>query len=226
MDLYGDVTKNGRSKVFDNEDFGYRQITVERPLRLAFQVTPERIDAFKIEGCVPETRDLEEEGQARAAGDRGRTEISAEILAMLEGMAGPEVDLNRPDFEKRLAKAASKADVKLSAPVKKAILNTMSERDEAAEICLDEDGNPEPDTELRDYENVPLKEDIHAYFEREVKPHVPDAWIDESKTKVGYEIPFNRHFYKYTPPRPLEEIKAEIKAIEQDILRLLAEVAG
>ena len=96
----------------------------------------------------------------------------------------------------------------------------------AAEICLDADGNPEPDTELRDYENVPLKEDIHAYFEREVTPHVPDAWIDESKTKVGYEIPFNRHFYKYTPPRPLDEIRAEIKTIEQDIMKLLAEVAG
>jgi type I restriction enzyme M protein len=145
---------------------------------------------------------------------------------MLEDMAGSEVDLNRPDFEKRLEKATTKAGVKLSAPVKKAILNAMSERDEAAEICLDEDGNPEPDPDLRDYENVQLKEDIHAYFEREVKPHVRDAWIDESKTKVGYEIPFNRHFYKYTPPRPLEEIKAEIKTIEQDILRLLAEVAG
>jgi type I restriction enzyme M protein len=110
--------------------------------------------------------------------------------------------------------------------VKKAVLNVMSEREEAAEICLDEDGDPESDSDLRDYENVPLKEDIHSYFEREVKPHVPDAWIDESKTKVGYEIPFNRHFYKYTPPRPLDEIKAEIKTIEKDIMKLLAEVAG
>ena len=79
--------------------------------------------------------------------------------------------------------------------MRKAILNVMSERDESAEICLDADGDPEPDAELRDYENVPLKEDIHAYFEREVMPHVPDAWIDESKTRIGYEIPFNRHFY-------------------------------
>jgi len=102
----------------------------------------------------------------------------------------------------------------------------MSERDEAAQICLDVEGNPEPDSELRDYENVPLKEDLHSYFDREVKPHVPDAWIDESKTKVGYELPFTRHFYSYTPPRPLEEIKAEIKIIERDILKLLSEVAG
>jgi type I restriction enzyme M protein len=110
--------------------------------------------------------------------------------------------------------------------MKKAILNSMSERDEMAEVCCDVLGNPEPDTELRDYENVLFKEDIRVYFEREVKPHVPDAWIDESKTKVGYEIPFTRHFYRYTPPRPLQEIKSEIKIIEQDILKLLAEVAG
>src|SRR5208282_2404521 len=127
--------------------------------------------------------------------------------AVLGGMDGSEVNLDRPSFEKRLAKAIDEEGVKLAAPLKKTILNVMSERDEAAEVCVDADGNPEPDTELRDYENVPLKEDIHAYFEREVRPHVPDAWIDESKTKVGYEIPFNRHFYKYTPPRPLEEIK-------------------
>src|SRR5439155_7927757 len=102
----------------------------------------------------------------------------------------------------------------------------MSQRDESADICVDADGQPEPDSELRDYENVPLKETINTFFEREVKPHVPDAWIDESKTKIGYEIPFNRHFYKYTPPRSLEEIQADIKQVERDILKLLAEVAG
>jgi len=226
VELYGDVAKNGRSKVFDNDDFGYRQITVERPLRLSFQVTPKRIEAFKLEAAFQKLATSEKKGtQGQREIEEGQ-KIQTEILEMLVGMAGPEVDLNRPDFEKRLEKAVGKADVRLSAPLKKAILNTMSERDEAAEICLDADGNPEPDAELRDYESVPLKEDIHAYFEREVKPHVSDAWIDDSKTKVGYEIPFNRHFYKYTPPRPLEEIKADIKTIEADILKLLAEVAG
>jgi type I restriction enzyme M protein len=226
VELYGDVTRNGRSKVFDNEDFGYRQITVERPLRLAFQVTSERIEAFKLEAAFQKLASSKKKGKQGQQEIEEGQKTQAEILAMLEGMAGPKVDLNRPDFEKRLEKAAGKAEVKLSAPVKKAILNIMSERDEGAEICLDEDGDPEADAELRDYENVPLKEDIHAFFEREVKPHVADAWIDESKTKLGYELPFNRHFYKYTSPRPLEEIKAEIKTTEQDILRLLAEVAG
>lgn len=86
-------------------------------------------------------------------------------------------------------------------------------------------GAPEPDSELRDYENVPLGEDVEEYLKREVHPHVPDAWIDRSKTKVGYEIPFTRHFYVYTPPRPLTEIDAELKALETEIQALLGEVA-
>lgn len=101
------------------------------------------------------------------------------------------------------------------------LLDALSERDEEAEICTDARGNPEPDPELRDFENVPLKDDIHAYFEREVRPHVPDAWIDESKTRKGYEIPFTRHFYKYTPLRPLKEIKAEIAQLEDEIQGML-----
>jgi len=105
-------------------------------------------------------------------------------------------------------------------------LGALSERDETAEICRDADGNPEPDSELRDHENIPLKDDIHEYFDREVKPYVADAWIDEEKTKVGYEIPLTRHFYKYTPPRPLEEIQTEIALLEKEIVGMLREVVG
>jgi len=112
----------------------------------------------------------------------------------------------------------------ISAPVRKTILASFSERDENAAICTNADGNPEPDPELRDTENVPLKEDIHDYFDREVKPHVPDAWTDEEKTKIGYEIPFTRHFYKYTPPRPLEIIEKEIRELEGEIMGMLAAV--
>jgi type I restriction enzyme M protein len=106
------------------------------------------------------------------------------------------------------------------------VVRALGERDETAEVCCDQDGNPEPDPDLRDTETVPLKERIEEYFKREVLPHVPDAWIDESKTKVGYEIPLNRHFYRYEPPRPLEEIEADIKTLEGDILALLKEVAA
>jgi type I restriction enzyme M protein len=105
-------------------------------------------------------------------------------------------------------------------------MNAMSERDESAEVCRDADGNSEPDPGFRDHENVPLKEDVHIYFDREVRPHVPEGWIDMEKTKIGYEIPFNRYFYKYVPPRPLEEINREIRQVEKDILNALAEVVG
>lgn len=103
-------------------------------------------------------------------------------------------------------------------------------RDEQGNVVIADKGknkgNPEPDAELRDTENVPLKESIEDYFQREVLPHVPDAWIDHSKTKVGYEIPLNRHFYRYEAPRELEVIEGEIKSLEEDIMRMLAEVTA
>ena len=131
---------------------------------------------------------------------------------------------DRPAFEAALRSAAQAAGLKLDAPLKKAILAALSERDETAAVCLDAKGNPEPDPELRDTENVPLEEDVGEYLAREVLPHVPDAWVDEDKTKVGYEINFNRYFYKYVPPRPLEEIEADIRALETDIVRMLGEI--
>lgn len=128
---------------------------------------------------------------------------------------------NREQFQKALKQALSQHRLSLGAPELKAILEALSERDETAEICTDSKGKPEPDAELRDTENVPLKEDIETYFQREVLPHVPDAWIDYSKTKIGYEIPLNRHFYVYQPPRALEEIEADMKALEREIAELL-----
>ncbi|HRW25398.1 MAG TPA: class I SAM-dependent DNA methyltransferase [Spirochaetia bacterium] len=99
-------------------------------------------------------------------------------------------------------------------------------RNERGEIETDRKGNPKPDSSLRDTENVPLSDDVEAYFEREVLPHVPDAWIDHAKTKVGYEIPFTRYFYKYVPPRPLEEIDRDLKAKTEKIMKLLGEISG
>ncbi len=116
--------------------------------------------------------------------------------------------------------------IRLSQSELKAIQKALGERDETAEICRDKHGEPEPDPDLRDTESVPLKDDIEEYFKREVLPHVPDAWIDHGKTKVGYEIPLNRHFYRYEPPRLLEEIEAEIRGFEREIVRSLAELTG
>ena len=141
---------------------------------------------------------------------------------------------DREAFEHALDAAAKKVGLRLPAPARKAILSALSERDETAAICHDRDGNPDSDPELRDTESVPLAESVNTFFEREVKPHVPDAWIDTTKRDskdgqvgiVGYEINFNRYFYRYAPPRPLEEIEADIRAIESDIVRMLAEVTG
>ncbi len=226
VELYGDITKNGRSKFFDNADFGYKQITVERPLRLAFQVTPERTIALREEAAFQKLATTKKKGKEGQKEIEEGTHLQNQILAMLDGMDGNVVDKSRPTFEARLGACGEADAIKLSAPMKKAILNCMSERDESADTCLDADGNPEPDSELRDYENVPLKDDIHEYFEREVKPHIPDAWIDESKTRVGYEIPFARQFYRYAPPRLLDQINTEIKAVQEEISKLLTEVMG
>ena len=155
------------------------------------------------------------------------------VVTLSQGMPD-DVFMSRPAFTKALGTQAKKLGVKLPAPIKKAILGALSERDEAAEVCRDRHGNPEPDTELRDTENVPLSEDVDAFFEREVAPHVPDAWIDTGKRDakdgevgiLGYEINFNRYFYVYEPPRPLGEIEGDIRRVEAEILELLREVAG
>jgi len=218
------------SKVFDNADFGFHKITVERPLRLNFQATPERLARLEAEGAFAklatsnkknETARLEEIEAGRA-----RQEEIRRFLAAFAGNYGDILYKDRKRFLADLRDADRTAGVRLSALEQKAILNALGERDETAEICRDRDGNPEPDPELRDTESVPLKERIADYVKREVLPHVPDAWIDETKTKVGYEIPLNRHFYVYEPPRPLEVIEAEIKTLESEILALLKEVTA
>lgn len=131
---------------------------------------------------------------------------------------------NQNEFEAVLESVLKNHDVEPDKSLKKAMLKTLSEHDDTADIIRDKNGNPESDPDLRDYENVPLKEDIHKYFEREVKPHLPDAWIDEKKTKVGYEISFTKYFYKYKPLRPLKEITADIKSLEEGTRRLMEEI--
>ncbi len=222
--IYGAFEEGEYSKIFDNEDFGYRKITVERPLRLSFAVTTERLNALRaakpFEALVVSKKAGRED---RNESERGRR-LQEEIVEALLGLPEGAVWRSRPEFTEALDAALETRDLKVKAPVRKAILAALAEHDDAAEICRDEDGNPEPDPELRDTENVPLNEDVAEYFAREVKPHVADAWIDESKTKIGYEIPLTRHFYKYTPPRPLEEIEAEIRALGTEIMHSLTEV--
>ncbi|QBZ83844.1 type I restriction-modification system subunit M [Hydrogenovibrio crunogenus] len=207
--LYGDFEANITSKVFDTTDFGFRRITVERPLQLAFYPHDEnRLAALQADKAFEKLPGL----------------LKTEVLDALKSIPEDEL-LDREIFKTHFK-------VKLTAAQFKLIQKHISEHNDNAVICTDKKGNPEPNPDLRDYENIPLKEDIQTYFEREVLPHVPDAWIDQNKTDdkdgktgiVGYEIPFNRHFYEYTPPRALEEIDADLDAVTADILKLLNEV--
>lgn len=211
------------SKVFDNDDFGYRRITVERPLRLNFGVTPERLDRVKASKAFTDILKAKAKKNGNASGDGlfHVDDAQRALLAALDDLAALGTVKNRERFTDALKKAFKAKGVPLPPPLLKALLSALSEQDETADICTDAKGNPEPDPDLRDYENVPLMEDIHDYFKREVLPHVPDAWIDEEKTKIGYEIPFTRHFYQYTPLRPLKKIEGEIEALEKEIQGML-----
>ena len=221
------------SRIFPTTHFGFRKITVERPLKLNFQASAERIVRLDEVKSFQALAQSKKKGAAGAKEQAEGRALQEAIRKLVRGLPGTLVK-DRDEFERLVDAAAKKAGVKLPAPARKAVLSALSERDESAAICRDKDGHPEPDPELRDTESVPLAERVEAFFEREVKPHVPEAWIDTSKRDprdgqvglVGYEINFNRYFYRYTPPRPLEEIEGEIRGIEQDILRMLAEVTG
>jgi len=208
--LYADNSEAEHSKVFDSTAFGYRRITVERPLQLRFEPRDETRRAALVAD------------KAWAKWDEKR---QTSTLAALDA-----IDPTYTDREAFVA--ALKPHVgKLKAAELKLLQKHLGEHDEEAAYCLSR-GEREPNPDLRDTENVPLGEDIDAYFEREVTPHVPDAWIDRSKVDerdgqvgiVGYEIPFNRHFYVYVPPRPLEEIDADLARVSKEIVELLGEV--
>lgn len=233
--LYADFKENEFVKIFDNEDFGYRKITIERPLRLNFQASFERIarlkqqSAFKSLAVSKKKKDLQEKAKEETEGRKAQEEI----INALSSIDGNILYKDRSQFEKVINAALKKAGLKPATAVKKAIFEALSERDKTAEICKDKDGKIEADSQLRDTEDVSLKEDIYVYFKREVYPHVPDSWIDESNRdpkdsevgKVGYEINFNRYFYKYEPPRELEDIEGDINKLESEILELLREMA-
>ena len=189
------------SKIFATTDFGYRRITVERPLRLRFSVTPEKLAAYR------DTKGADQ----------------AEAFAAVQG-----------EFDNLSAFLKAAGIKKLGKGALKAALACFGERDDNAQPVLDDKGNQQADADLREFESVPLSQNIDDYFAREVLPHVADAWIDTSKTDakdgqvgiVGYEINFNRYFYVYQPPRPLAEIDADLKAVEAEIAALLGEVTA
>ena len=222
--LYGAAQPNEYVKIFDNEDFGYSKITVERPLRLNFQVSEERLARVVEEKGFANLATSKKKGDAGHAENEAGKELQAQIIEVLRTLQSDELYKNREAFTKVVKDALKEAGITVGAPVLKAILAGLSEKDETAEVCMKNKTDIEPDADLRDTESVPLKENIEDYFAREVLPHVPDAWIDETKTKIGYEIPFTRQFYKYTALRSSTEIMDEIRALEVEIAEQLKKV--
>ncbi|WP_315969761.1 type I restriction-modification system subunit M [Cellulomonas timonensis] len=205
---------HARVKVLPTTAFGYQRITVERPLRLRFEVTDDAIETVRASKPF----------RALAPADQERLTAA---LGLLLPDGGAEVDgSTRKTFQAGLKAALVSHGAPTFAALDKVLWAAVSTPDPEGELQTDRHGHPLPDPDLRDNENVPLGEDVDDYLAREVLPHVPDAWIDHTKTKTGYEIPFTRHFYVYTPPRPLAEIDAELKALEAEIQRLLGEVTA
>lgn len=201
--FYGSFEDTDISKVFDNEDFGYTRVTVEHPLCLRYQMTVEDKARF-LDACPHLLDDVQT--------------IDKEL--------GREPQLDWNEVWSRIKVLLHNRKSSWKAPEKKLFRNVFTQKYPNAEPVLKGSSREvyEPDTDLRDFENIPLKENIDAYFKCEVLPHVPDAWMDRSKDKVGYDINFNRHFYSYTPMRALEEIDADLKKAEEEIVRLLREV--
>jgi type I restriction enzyme M protein len=203
VQLYGRFEDGDGSKIFSNADFGYTRVTIERPLRLCYQMTAE--DKARFLDACPQLLD----------------DVQA-----IDKALGREPQRDWKAVWSRIEDLLHRRGSRWKASEHKLFRSIFTHKDPGADLVANGEGDEgcEPDPELRDYENVPLKENIDAYFEREVRPHVPEAWMNRSKDKVGYEINFNRHFYKYTTPRPLEEIDADLKGAEEEILRLLSEV--
>ena len=219
IDTYQDFTESDKVKIFDNGDFGYTKITVERPMQLNYQVTPERLEnlysynQFKklaeSKSEDPEIKMAEEE-----EGKKQQEAIKEELLTI-----GDELYTDWDTFETKVKNALKSFDLKPA--FIKNVIEKLSEHDDTAEYVTDRSGKPKADSNLRDTEKIPLVQNIDDYFEDEVLKYYSDAWYDESKNKIGYEINFTQYFYVYEPPRPLEEIEEDIVKVTAEIQKLL-----
>ena len=226
--LYADFTEGEQVKIFPNEAFGYLRVTVERPLKVTWTVNEMTLTAL-------------EKAKAWKTYAAEQT-LTAQDLLGADGTAG---SLWGKAWTSAKAFEADAKAVGVPAVVLKDLVKAAAQADPEGALVADRHGNPQPDADLRDNENVPLpagstpwEEDvterlesaayraaIDDYVTAEVRPYVPDAWVDYDKTKVGYEVPLTRHFYRYVPPRPLAEIDAELRQLEAEVQVLLAEVA-
>ncbi|MBY1592295.1 SAM-dependent DNA methyltransferase, partial [Clostridioides difficile] len=227
-EIYEKFEESENSKIFDNEDFGYRKVTIERPLKLSFKVNEEAIENVKnttqfINLAVSKKKDIEVKEKEEAEGKIKQDKL----IKLLESFDNTLEYMDRDKFIKDLKAKSKEFDIQLSAGLIKAIVNTIGVRNEDAEVCKDSKGNIESDSSLKDTESIGLKDDVYEYFEKEVKPHVNDAYIDESSiNNIGYEIPFTRHFYKYEELRSFAEIMKEVESLESEIALKIRKVLG
>ena len=217
VEIYADIEDSEFSRKLEFEEFGYCRIRVLRPLRMSLQVNDETI--LKLESQKVWQKFSSEQQS-----------IWLDALNLLKGKTFPfgwsQEFINEVSQSSAVVGRVNKTFVK-------ALNTALGVRDPQSDPVRDLDGNLVSDPELTDYENVPLSELIEDYFAREVLPHVPDAYIDESYLddrekhvgKIGYEINFNRFFYKYVPPRNLQDIDADLKQVEAEIAELLGEIA-
>ena len=222
--IYGEFNDGEYCKIFPNDYFGYIQVIVERPLRLNFQTSKERIARLDQETGYINLSKSKKKGKEGIKEIEEGQKIQEQIKKILSSIDSSKVYKNETKFIEVMDEKLSAIDLKSKASVMNAILNALSERDETADICGDKNGKPEPDATLRDSENVPLKDNIEKYFKREVLSHVPDAWMDRSKDREGYEINFTKEFYKYKPLRSIAEINKDIVTLEKETEGLLNEV--
>ena len=226
--IYEKFEESENSKIFDNEDFGYRKVTIERPLKLSFKVNEEAIENVRnttqfINLAVSKKKDIEVKEKEEAEGKIKQDKL----IKLLESFDNTLEYMDRDKFIKDLKAKSKEFDIQLSAGLIKAIVNTIGVRNEDAVVCKDSKGNIESDSSLKDTESIGLKEDVYEYFEKEVKPHVNDAYIDESSiNNIGYEIPFTRHFYKYEELRSFDEIMKEVESLESEIALEIRKVLG
>ena len=208
-EVYGN--KDGiycQSKIFDCNDFGYNKIVVERPLRYSVEINDKAREIFSTVISTKVEIKLDCEAAAKTLNNKRWNDYNVFIKDFEKAL---------PEHEDNGKKKKMKLSSKEIAAIRAAFCSINKDAEKV--ILKQEKGitEYEPDTNLRDTENIPLKEDIQEYFKREVLPYAPDAWIDESATKIGYEIPMTRYFYEYAEPESIETIEGRISDLEKKI---------
>ncbi len=247
LSIDGKVEEKICSKILDNQEFGYIKVTVERPLQLNFVVNEVRLKSLKESEAFKKYL-LDTVGTKVENSEC--TTLSEKIIETIETV-GDQLYKKREDFVSKIEDSFKSHGIKLDSKLKKVILENLSERDSSAEVCVSSKGDVEPDSELRDFENIPFPSDIslplplgydnetgldevielvkthcEEYMKSEVLPFVPDAWIDYSKTKIGYEIPITKLFYVYKPPRDLQLIEKELSDLGIEVLNSLSRLVN